>query len=183
MQSLSPTTEPVSSQACAAAILDSVPHLIWYVRRHMRRHRKGLSVPAFRTLIKVECGENVSLSCVAEHLGASLPTSSRIVAKLVQKGFLTRCECPHDRRQIVLCLTPQGKAITEAARQASIEQMTKEFGEVPAKDREAICRAMEILSKFLAGRQQCGVAEMDVTPISGRTPRLSKRREISGSAT
>src|SRR6476661_7695030 len=115
MQSLSPTTEPVNSQACAAAILDSVPHLIWYVRRHMRRHRKGLSVPAFRTLIKVETGNNVSVSCVAEHLGASLPTTSRIVAKLVSKGFLTRCDCSHDRRQIVLKLTPQGKAITEAA--------------------------------------------------------------------
>jgi DNA-binding MarR family transcriptional regulator len=115
----------------------------------MRRHRKGLSVPQFRALVQIQANPEISLSCVAEHLGASLPTTSRLIANLVTKGFLTRTESPSDRRQVELALTPRGMAIIDAARAASIEQMEREFEPLPPADRATVCEAMGILSRFV----------------------------------
>jgi DNA-binding MarR family transcriptional regulator len=149
------TTNGVSSSTCAAALLDGAPGLIWYIRRHMRRHRQGVSVPQFRVLVKVQQAEKeVSLSCVAEHLGASLPTASRIVATLVKKGYLKREHCVRDRRQLTLSLTARGRAIAMAARDASLKQMQLEFSGIPAEERAVICRAFEILSRFVAAAHQ-----------------------------
>ncbi|HVS72413.1 MAG TPA: MarR family transcriptional regulator [Phycisphaerae bacterium] len=138
------------AHSCAAAILHTVPGLLWYVRRHMRSHRKGLSVPQFRTLVKVQQSPDISLSCVAEHLDASLPTTSRIVAILVQKGYLKRTASTRDRRQITLAVTRRGASVVDAARAASIAQMELEFAFVPPADRAAVCRAMGILADFVA---------------------------------
>jgi DNA-binding MarR family transcriptional regulator len=173
MQQLSRTTT-----ACATALLDTVPGLLWYVRRHMRRHRKGLSVPQFRALVQIQSNPQISLSCVAEHLGASLPTTSRLIGNLVSKGFLSRSESPSDRRQVVLVLTPRGKAIIDAARAASIAQMEKEFAPLPAQDRETVCRAMTVLADFVDNARATKAADAAAVapaPLAQR-PRARSRR-------
>src|SRR4051812_42492903 len=113
--------------SCSREVLDTAPSLFWYIRLHMRKHRQGLSVPQFRALIKVRQQPGVSLSEVAEHLGASLPTASRIIAKLVNRSYLTRTESNKDRRQMVLQLTPSGRALVEAAMDSTQAQMESEF--------------------------------------------------------
>ena len=160
------TTNEVSARACAAALLDGAPGLVWYVRRHMRSHRKGLSVPQFRALFKIQKDPEASLSCVAEHLGASLPTTSRIVANLVKKGFLARASSNLDRRRMILSLTPRGRSIIDSARKASLEHIETEFATVSAPDRAAIFRALTILAPFVTGAQQ--VASASVMPASDK---------------
>src|ERR1043165_3864045 len=76
MQLISKPIEPGCVHSCAKEVLDAVPSLFWYVRLQMRKHRQGLSVPQFRGLVKVRNESAVSLSAVADHLGASLPTRS-----------------------------------------------------------------------------------------------------------
>jgi DNA-binding MarR family transcriptional regulator len=154
MQPLPATTNQASSSACATALLDGAPGLFWYIRRHMRRHRQGVSIPQFRVLVKVQTDGEVSLSCVAEHLGASLPTTSRIVATLVNKGFLKRAHSTEDRRQLTISLTPKGRAIAVAAREASLRRMEEELSAMAAGDRAAICGAFEILSGFIGSARQ-----------------------------
>ncbi len=159
-------------RACAAALLYTVPGLLWYVRRHMRSHRKGLSVPQFRTLVKVQQSPDISLSCVAEHLDASLPTTSRIVAILVQKGYLKRTASTRDRRQITLAVTRRGRSVVDAARAASIAQMELEFAFVSPADRAAVSRAMDILAQFVANARSNRAAL--VKP--DHPPRLTTRK-------
>src|SRR6476646_5956198 len=90
----------------AAALLAALPPLMRFVRKHMRSHRtEGLSVPQFRTLLALGLTPPMRLSAVADFLGASLSTTSRIVSKLVKKGLVTRGECARDRRQVDLRLT------------------------------------------------------------------------------
>lgn len=126
--------QPISTSASRTArdILDLVPPIMWFIRREMRTHRRGLSVPQFRTLCMVNSQPHVSLSAVAEHLEASLPTASRIVAILVKKGFLERRGCSDDRRQMELMLTLEGRSVLEqgwAAVQTRIEKRIEELDE------------------------------------------------------
>ncbi len=149
MQSLRATTETDCVTSCAREVLDTAPVLIWYIRRHMRKQRKGLSVPQFRALVKVRKEPGASLSVVAEHLGASLPTTSRVVAKLVDKGFLLRREGSEDRRQVLLEITPEGRSLVDAANASTQGHMEKELTSLNCAQREHVRQAMRILKELL----------------------------------
>lgn len=155
MQSLRATSEADCVASCAREVLDAAPILIWYIRRHMRKQRKGLSVPQFRALVKVRKEPGVSLSSVAEHLGASLPTTSRVVAKLVMKGFLERREGSEDRRQVLLEITAAGRSLVDAATASTQAHMEKDLASLSKAQREHVRRAMRILTGIL---ESAGIA-------------------------
>ncbi|HMB94875.1 MAG TPA: MarR family transcriptional regulator [Tepidisphaeraceae bacterium] len=111
----------------------------------MRSHRGGLSVPQFRTLVLLESSPTKNLSAVAEFLGVSLPTASRMVTCMVRKGFVHRRECPNDRRQVELVLTSRGAAIMEKSRRATQQEIARELQSLDQTDRDAIFRAMRML--------------------------------------
>src|SRR3954469_11023896 len=117
MQLLSPaSTSPPSAGAreCAAAVLDGLPPVMWFIRCQMRKQRTGeLSVPQFRALVLLDRYPTASLSLVAEHLGSSQPSASRLITGLVTRGFVVRKESEEDRRQVELLLTARGKAVLE----------------------------------------------------------------------
>src|SRR5881394_602656 len=94
---------PIDTQALtvAADTLDGMPPVMWFIRCHMRRHRTaGISVPQFRALALLDRYPTASLSLVAEHLGSSQPSASRLITGLVIRGFVTRKQCDQDRRQV-----------------------------------------------------------------------------------
>src|SRR3954471_9982889 len=104
-----------AADACAAALLDALPSVMWFIRQQMRSRRtKGMSVPQFRTLVLLKRYPSASVSAVSENLGSSLPTASRIVAGLVNKGLVTRKSRKDDRRHVSLELTARGRAALDA---------------------------------------------------------------------
>lgn len=138
--------------ACARAMLDGMPQVMWFIRRQMRRHRThGMSVPQFRTLVLLDRYPSASLSSVAEHLGSTLPTASRLVAGLVTKGLVARGERPGDRRQASLVLTGRGRTALNAARRATQDSMAREVAALSADDRLTIIRAMGLLRDVFGG--------------------------------
>src|SRR5215212_1804254 len=69
---------------CARAMLDGMPPVMWFIRRHLRRHRtRGVSVPQYRVLCVLDANPQSSLSAVADNLGLGLPATSRLVTGLV----------------------------------------------------------------------------------------------------
>src|SRR3954470_22241366 len=85
---------------CARAMLDGLPLVMWFIRREMRHHRTGgLSVPQFRALCLLDRYPTISLSNVAEHLGSSQPSASRLITGLVSRRLVKREESSDDRRQ------------------------------------------------------------------------------------
>jgi DNA-binding MarR family transcriptional regulator len=146
-----------SVDACAAAVLDGLPQVMWFIRREMRRHRtRGLSVPQFRTLVLLNRYPTASLSVVAENLGAALPTASRMVSGLVRKGLVARRAHPTDRRQASLVLTPKGRAALNTARRATQEGVAREIARFSDDERAAIGRAMVLLQDAFAGTRLPG---------------------------
>jgi DNA-binding MarR family transcriptional regulator len=131
---------------CARAMLDAMPAIMWFIRRQMRRHRTGgLSVPQFRALCLLDRFSTASLSLVAEHLGSSQPSASRLISGLVSRGFVTRSECEDDRRQIKLLLTARGRAVLAAAQRATQNHLADEIAHLSDDQRATIASAMTIL--------------------------------------
>lgn len=157
MQSLPEASNPapraaVSAGACARAMLDGMPQVMWFIRRHMRRHRgRGLSVPQFRTLVLLDRYPAASLSLVAENLGSALPTASRMVAGLVRKGLVRREACPTDRRQVALALTAKGRTAFEAARHETQNEVAVKLSRLTPEQRATVAEAMGLLGDLFAG--------------------------------
>ena len=129
--------------------MDSVPPVIWFIRTQLRDRRHGLSLPQLRILAKVDCQPTASLSAVAEHIAASLPTASRIVNGLVQKGLLARRTDLQDRRQLALGITPRGRAVLDAAWSGVLASLQAETELLSSRERATIEKAMVILrSRF-----------------------------------
>lgn len=141
--------------------METWPGVTWFIRRQMRGHRRNLSVPQFRTLLRVNHHPGTSLSDVAEHLGVSLPTSSRIVDGLVKKGYLTRCGSVCDRRQIALGLSPSGRAVLNAARAATQTQLETKLGRLNDSQRGALLKAMQILRQVFGDTALTSAKELN----------------------
>jgi DNA-binding MarR family transcriptional regulator len=147
MQLLSPESKPPARQAdagaCARAMLDGMPPVMWFIRRQMRRHRTGgLSVPQFRALCLLDRFPTAGVSLVAEHLGSSTPSASRLITGLVSRGFVTRKTCRDDRRQVALVLTPRGRTVLAMAQQATQERLAEEIQHLPPAQRATVAAAM-----------------------------------------
>ncbi|MCM1165389.1 MAG: MarR family transcriptional regulator [Ruminococcus sp.] len=54
-------------------------------------------------------GENITVAQAAKNLGASLPSVSRTLRSLSQKGFVERYSDPNDRRTVRIRVTEQGE--------------------------------------------------------------------------
>ena len=136
----------VSVDECAGEVLDVIPHTMRAIRTEMRRHRRSdLSIPQFRTLAMLNQREGASLSDLAEFMGLTLPSASKLVDGLVVRKLVSRKTCAGDRRRLTLTLTSPGRATLEAARVATQAHLAKELEKLPADELAIVIRAMRIL--------------------------------------
>ena len=144
--SLHKNDESADPAHCAKAMLDGMPPVMWFIRRHMRRHRTaGMSVPQYRALCVLEGNGPVSLSMLADLLGASQPTASRLVGGLVSRGYVARRTCSDDRRQCTLLLTPKGRARMDHAREVNQKALADQIAHLDPAVQSKIIETMHTL--------------------------------------
>ena len=135
-----------SAAQCARQVLEAVPLVMRAIRQEMRRQRKpGLSVPQFRILVMLNRRQGASLSEVAEHVGLTLPSVSKMVDGLVTRDLVTRETDPGDRRRLTLSLTPAGHTSMQTAYAATQTYLAGRLATLAAPEREALVQAMAAL--------------------------------------
>ncbi len=148
------------AEECAGAVMETVPLVMRAIRAEMRSHRSpDLSVPQFRALRYVSRHAGASLSDVAEHLGLTLPSTSKLVNRLVERGLLTRANAPDDRRRMVLEITPDGQTVLNAAAQATHARLMEQLAALSAEERTAVLAAMRSLLRVFAPDTAVGPQE------------------------
>jgi DNA-binding MarR family transcriptional regulator len=131
---------------CAREVLEVVPLVMRAIRGELRTHRRGdVSIPQFRTLLFLNGHENASLSEVAEHIGLTLPSMSRIVDILVNRGLATRDTHRGDRRRMTLILTTRGRTTLRLALKATETYLRTIFMELSPTERGTVVNAMKVL--------------------------------------
>src|SRR5262249_11730993 len=133
---------------CAALLADTVPLVMRTIRADMRQHSgDDLTVPQFRTLMFVRRHPGASLSEVAEHIGLTLPSISKMIDRLEARGLLARPAAPNDRRRICLELTPLGQSTLQQAADASRAHLADALAALTLDDRATLVQAMHSLRK------------------------------------
>jgi DNA-binding MarR family transcriptional regulator len=138
-----------AAERCAREILETVPLVMRVVRGEMRRQGAFVvSVPQFRALAFVERHPGVSLAVVAEHLGVTAPTASNIVDRLVRRALLRRLPDPHERRRVLLTLTPAGGRLFARMRSKARRQVAVRLAPASAADLEKVVGALGVLDRL-----------------------------------
>jgi MarR family transcriptional regulator for hemolysin len=151
----------VASDKAARELLEVIPVIMKDIRSEMRSRRPhDLTVPQFRTLAFVDRNEGASLSAVANHMGLTLPSTSRLVDGLIARGMLTREDNPADRRRLKLGVTNHGLTILETSRRGTLTYLANKIASLSAEDREVIAKAMKAMrSVFISGTQTQAVVK------------------------
>ncbi len=137
---------PSSPAECARQVLEEVPLIMHAIRTEMRRQRSSdLSVPQFRVLVFLNRHQGASLSDIAEHLGLTLPSMSKMVDGLVARRLVGRQMDKSDRRRITLALTPSGQTAMQTSYAVTQAQLAERLKALSASDRLTVVRAMAAL--------------------------------------
>ena len=139
----------------AAELLEVVPRVMRVIRARMRQHRADLSVPEFRTLAFLNQHTGASLTAVADHLGFSLPSTSKLMEGLVERRLVSREFDASDRRRVTLVLTARGSAILQAAYVPTQAYLARVLAELSPADRATVVQAMRVLAPlFISEREK-----------------------------
>ncbi len=142
---------PVSAGQCARGVLEVVPAVMRYIRSQMRAHRgAGLSVPQLRSLLFVNRHEGAALGSLAEHLGLTPPSASKLVEELVKRRLLERATSRADRRRLRLGVSPAGKRLLEAVLRETQAGLSAELAALGPEELQSVSRAMLALRACFA---------------------------------
>jgi DNA-binding MarR family transcriptional regulator len=131
---------------CAHELMDTAPQIMRSIRVEMRRGRgANISIPQFRSLRFIQCNLDSSLSNLAEHLGLTLPSVSKLVDGLVKQKLIIRQESKKDRRRVTLELTKSGASIVNSARAGAQANLAKKLSILTNDEQETVYQAMKLL--------------------------------------
>ena len=155
-----------SDLECAGRILDSFPQAMRFMAHDMRdmSGRPG-TVPQYRILAFLYHHGPDSMGGLAERQNVTLPTMTKTVAGLVERGLIERETDAQDRRVVRLRLTPDGEAVfrdIQARMQARlatiIATMTADEKEALATGLQAFLGALQrVHTEERATRDQCAL--------------------------
>jgi DNA-binding MarR family transcriptional regulator len=102
------------------------------------------------TQIKVLCaldmdGEERSVKALAESLGVSLPTMSRAVDGLFERGFVRREEDTADRRMKRVGLTDSGRTVPRALNEARLSALQELMSSLADEEALALEHALGLI--------------------------------------
>lgn len=157
MSSISPrsTTSPRAAigapsrpQPLAAELRVAVMHVARRLR--LERSEASLSGGQFSVLAHLDrCGP-ATPGELAEREHVQPPTMTRTVSALVEAGLVSRAVHPQDRRQVLLAVTAQGRAVVTATRRRRDEWLTRRLAALDPDEREVLARATDILTRIAA---------------------------------
>ncbi|MBN2085255.1 MAG: MarR family transcriptional regulator [Anaerolineales bacterium] len=142
-----------TSEALAREILEAVPFAMGLIREEMRRHRSSdITLPQFRTLLFLQRTPGAALHQVADHLGLTPPTVSKMIHGLSSRGLIERPGSAVDRRRVELRLTARGSALIVRVRGETISNFAVRLEKMRADEQENLIAALESLRRALQGK-------------------------------
>ena len=114
------------------------------------RTEHDLSLPEYEALLRIAESANgrVRMSQLASEVELSKSGVTRLIDRLVDDGFVERCQCSHDARGAEAVLTPEGRQRLQAALETYLRGLDRFLVEpIEPSDRVALERAMGAISR------------------------------------
>ncbi len=146
--------------ACARELMETVPQILQSIRTKMRHgHGANITIPQFRTLRFIQSNTDSSLTELADFLGLTLPSVSKLVDGLVKQELVNRHESSIDRRRLILGLTGTGESIVNSARASAQDDLMAVLICLSDDELKTIQQAMQLLHPLFETRGNHSITE------------------------
>jgi len=146
-----------SPEECARELMDVIPMVMHSIRSEMRSHRvAGLSVPQFRAMFYLRRHPGTPLVNVAEHLGLTPPSTSKLIDGLVARELVLRQGSGHDRRRIALKLSAKGEQSLDVTDRATQDNLLAKIKVLTPAEREGLVQSLRLLKVAFSAEKAIG---------------------------
>jgi DNA-binding MarR family transcriptional regulator len=105
----------------------------------------GVSVGQLRALTVLDHRGQANLGQLADGMGVTVSTTSRLVDRLVAAGLVDRRVAAHNRREISVRLTPRGRSILTRYDDLRLASLHECLDGLPVDQREAAIRGLRAI--------------------------------------
>ena len=142
-------TQTRSDAGLATALRISVSRLARRLR--VERQAEGLvslSDTQLAALAVLDTHAAMTPGELAEHEKVQPPSMTRVISVLEERGLVMRAPHPTDRRQVVLTVTEDGRALVSQARRRRDAWLAKRLKELTQEERALLRAAAPVLEKL-----------------------------------
>lgn len=151
----------IEKRALAAnLVLETIPKLMRALAFGWRHIEHTIDPGHFRLLLILTQGPR-NLSELAAKLQVSLPTMSKTISTLEERGWVVRRRDPTDRRRVHIEITSQGCKTLEHIRDVALEQVGKALAPLSTEECEQIIVGLQTLSRVFDQAFECSPCEED----------------------
>ncbi|MEV8615273.1 MarR family transcriptional regulator [Amycolatopsis sp. NPDC051373] len=138
----SPVADTADVDALTDAVLTASRLLVAVSVRSIAAAGDRLTLPQFRLLVVLHTRGPLKHATLAEHLGVTPSTASRMVDRLVAAGLVHRQHSPVSRREIVLELTDEGMKTVRQVTARRRREIAKIVAKMPEQRRRSLVEAL-----------------------------------------
>lgn len=137
---------PAERDAIVDAVVDGSRLLIAIAARSLAEAGGAVTLTQYRSLALLASRGPQGVASLAEALGVTPPTVSRLCDRLVRKGMVRRRTDRHDRRHVRVALTPTGRQLVDAVTQKHRVEIARALGLIDAEGRRSLALTLRELS-------------------------------------
>lgn len=144
-------------QAAVREVLETIPLVMRALYAELRHIEYALPPAHFR-LLHILAERPHNLSELAEKQRVSRPTMSNSISTLVERGWVKRVRDPHDRRMVLIELTPAGREMLSEIRRQAEERVTELLAPLSPAECDQLVVGLTVLRAALsrvAGNTEC----------------------------
>lgn len=145
---------------CAHAIIEIVPRLSRPMRQDLRRLSAGMFTQGqFRVLAYLFREGSACLSDLADTIGVSLPTMSKLMRGLESRGLVVSERDSADRRRVSITLTDAGREAYEALLRHTERHIVTWIRELTPEQRAQVVSTFKLLDEVFSSVEVPPVGE------------------------
>jgi len=126
----------------------SLIHKLRRCYRFIHNHADGGKWSQARALRQLRYHGDMTQRLLQEHVNIQQSSLSELVTKMEEQGFITRSQCPTDRRQVLIHITDAGRQHLEKNEKADLQQNIQYLQVLTAEEQQTL---LDLLTKMYAG--------------------------------
>lgn len=132
----------VGVDAVTDAVLTASRLLVGLSARSISAVEDSITLPQFRLLVVLHTRGPLKHAVLAEHLGVTPSTASRMVDRLVTADMVRRDASPNSRREIMVELTEEGRQVVRQVTARRRKEIAKIVAKMPEDTRRGMVDAL-----------------------------------------
>jgi DNA-binding MarR family transcriptional regulator len=140
----------VQDQALARRLLETVPLIMRFIDKGLRETCLHVEANQYQ-ILGMLTRRNFTVSELAQKQKVSLPSMSKTVNALVERGWVERIDVPGDRRVVQLRISEPGRGALAGAHDEMVERVAQTLSQLRDDERETLSDGLDVLHVAFGG--------------------------------